>query len=246
MDKVDLWTWLDEILREEAIQSIQSRISTSIRAMKLEKHLSIAGAYKLACKELDHLECWEAGSLINGRPLGDDSFEYFRNWIILQGKELHRQIASNPDSLATATFRFGTLDHPFFEELSNLGTIGEIDTQRLGSLDSVSAYALLPDSPALWDWKDADVSRWHLKLPLLWSRFGSKFQPNHEEMEAKVECALVPGLGLIRVGDRVLHTKGFGEGRVLEVISVDGACRIEFSTGVKVMPLSPRFFELLN
>lgn len=43
-------------------------------------------------------EMWCAGYIMNG-GCSDDSFEYFRNWVISRGKEIYYNAKSNPDSL---------------------------------------------------------------------------------------------------------------------------------------------------
>ncbi len=43
-------------------------------------------------------EMWCAGYIMNG-GCSDDSFEYFRNWVISRGKETYYKAKDNPDSL---------------------------------------------------------------------------------------------------------------------------------------------------
>ncbi|MEW5677229.1 DUF4240 domain-containing protein [Flavobacterium enshiense] len=43
-------------------------------------------------------EIWCAGYIMNG-GCSDDSFEYFRNWVISRGKETYYKAKENPDSL---------------------------------------------------------------------------------------------------------------------------------------------------
>lgn len=43
-------------------------------------------------------EMWCAGYIMNG-GCSDDSFEYFRNWIISRGKDVYYKAKENPDSL---------------------------------------------------------------------------------------------------------------------------------------------------
>lgn len=43
-------------------------------------------------------EMWCAGYIMNG-GCSDDSFEYFRNWVISRGKETYYKAKENPDSL---------------------------------------------------------------------------------------------------------------------------------------------------
>ena len=43
-------------------------------------------------------EMWCAGYIMNG-GCSDDSFEYFRNWVISRGKDIYYKAKQNPDSL---------------------------------------------------------------------------------------------------------------------------------------------------
>jgi Protein of unknown function (DUF4240) len=42
---------------------------------------------------------WAAAYLVNG-GCSDDGFEYFRGWLITQGREVYEQVVADPDSLA--------------------------------------------------------------------------------------------------------------------------------------------------
>lgn len=42
---------------------------------------------------------WAAAYLING-GCSDDGFEYFRGWLILQGREVYERVVADPDALA--------------------------------------------------------------------------------------------------------------------------------------------------
>jgi hypothetical protein len=41
---------------------------------------------------------WAAAYLING-GCSDDGFEYFRGWLIMQGREVYERVVANPDAL---------------------------------------------------------------------------------------------------------------------------------------------------
>ncbi len=45
-------------------------------------------------------EMWCAGYIMNG-GCSDDAFEYFRLWVIAQGREVYENAKANPDSLVT-------------------------------------------------------------------------------------------------------------------------------------------------
>jgi hypothetical protein len=49
-----------------------------------------------------HWNVWGAAYLING-GCSDDGFDYFRGWLIMQGREVFEAAVKNPDSLAGIT-----------------------------------------------------------------------------------------------------------------------------------------------
>jgi len=60
-------------------------------------------------------ELWCAGYIIN-QGCSDDSFEYFRRWIISRGKDVFYKAKSNPDSLITEISE--DIDYYDFESLN--------------------------------------------------------------------------------------------------------------------------------
>ena len=50
-----------------------------------------------------------AACIINGGT-SDDRFDYFKNWLILQGQYVFRQALKDPDALAESRFRSTTLN----------------------------------------------------------------------------------------------------------------------------------------
>ena len=42
---------------------------------------------------------WAAAYLVNG-GCSDDGFEYFRGWLIMQGREVYERVVADPDALA--------------------------------------------------------------------------------------------------------------------------------------------------
>jgi len=46
------------------------------------------------------LSLWAAAYLVNG-GCSDDGFEYFRGWLIMQGRQAYERVVSDPDALAS-------------------------------------------------------------------------------------------------------------------------------------------------
>src|SRR5262249_51849277 len=66
--------------------------------------------WDVALAEAYHWNLWGAAYLING-GCSDDGFEYFRRWLILQGRDVFQAAVKKPDSLADVI----DPDEEFFE-----------------------------------------------------------------------------------------------------------------------------------
>ena len=110
--------------------------------------------------EAYHWDLWGAAYLING-GCSDDGFEYFRRWLVLQGRDVFQAAVSNPDTLAEVA---EGLDKLWLVQVSEdggglafLGREFDVATRRLGPLQHRAAPVLrdappappVPHSPAL-------------------------------------------------------------------------------------------------
>lgn len=103
-------------------------------------------------------DLWGAAYLVNG-GCSDDGFEDFRNWLILQGREVFEAALKDPDSLAAALGGDAEVEvecHPAYDAYC----------AATGTDDYAAALAAkypdLPDFPTLggrWDFDDEDEMR---------------------------------------------------------------------------------------
>jgi hypothetical protein len=101
-----------EMLSEEKFWQIVGKSLTSTKNQDDQEQYLISEIEKLTPKEMigfrlrtDYLlystynsEMWCAGSIMNG-GCSDDSFEYFRCWVISRGKDTYYKTKANPDYL---------------------------------------------------------------------------------------------------------------------------------------------------
>lgn len=141
--------WLEAHLAELAPGAI----------VAFEEHTSalLAASYSWAL--------WGAAYLING-GCSDDGFDYFRGWLLAQGRAVFEAALANPDSLA---------DHVPGE--------GEVECEDFLSL-AMSAYEAATDGEELPlvgidlpelgedDWDFDDGAQMQRRYPRLWARFG--------------------------------------------------------------------------
>lgn len=94
-------------------------------------------------------DLWGAAFLING-GCSDDGFDYFRAWLIAQGKSVYEAAVAKPDSLAEVA----RPDEMELEEL--LGVPAEVYQELTGQDDF---YSRLPASPRR-EIPDAEFAVW--------------------------------------------------------------------------------------
>ena len=114
---------------------------------------------------------WAAASLING-GCGDDGFEYFRGWLIVQGRELFEKSVADPDSLADLpVIGPPTLDRPCIECEETLYIAMRAYRAATGEELPADAFTIrYPELDAGWDFDFDDrtkMERWRPRLTAL-------------------------------------------------------------------------------
>lgn len=111
---------------------------------------------------------WAAASLINGGS-GDDGFEYFRGWLIVQGREVFAQSVADPDSLADLpVIRPPTPDRPSIECEQTLYIPMRAYRAAFGEELPADAFTIrYPEPDAGWDFDFGDRTKMERRLPRL-------------------------------------------------------------------------------
>ena len=115
---------------------------------------------------------WGAAYLING-GCSDDGFDYFRAWLIAQGKEVYEAALANPDSLVSVAEE----DATELEDL--LGVPAEAYESATGAADFYSRLPAAPrrdisdDEFAVWSDGEGDIDE--RKARELYPRLFEKF-----------------------------------------------------------------------
>jgi hypothetical protein len=238
------WEWI-KYLKSQGIRSSSStdEIENLLHTVSEDEKASLRKEYSSLMGDADTLLLWEACSLVSGRPQSDDSFEYFRNWILFGGEEFYLASVATPDSLEELCRKNGrSLESPFFEGLSVLG-------QEL-SLSSIPEGPLTQEffHKREWNWADSSDLQIAEHLPKLWNIWGSSFRWEAETDQSDTTASFeAPGLGVIRVGDRVRHKFGLGEGVVVEILVADAAlAKIQFPAEEKPFRITSAHFELTD
>jgi len=108
-------------------------------------------------------DIWGAAYLING-GCSDDGFDYFRGWLILQGKTVFEKALQNPDSLA---------DLPGLEEDVECEDVLYVARQAYESVTGNEMPLVQTNLPPLgddWDFDNRDEMK--SRYPKLFTKFG--------------------------------------------------------------------------
>ncbi|MFG1805300.1 DUF4240 domain-containing protein [Streptomyces sp. NPDC049040] len=111
---------------------------------------------------------WAAAYLING-GCSDDGFDYFRGWLISQGREAFERIVADPDSLAeTPVVRQVALDGLDLESEDMLGIAWNAHLAATGEQLPRGAFTIrYPVLDATWNFDFDDRAEMARRLPRL-------------------------------------------------------------------------------
>ncbi len=123
---------------------------------------------RLFDRTLDELYTWDlwAVAYIVQGGCSDDGFEYFRAWVISQGRRAHAVAVSDPGVLSLAIDADSEAEE---RECEDLLSAGRQAYEELTGEYGPDRVAPVPDSPAGEQWGDGDLER---RFPALWQRWG--------------------------------------------------------------------------
>ena len=123
MSPDDFWSLVDAS-RGGDVEEQSERLHELLVALPPEELVSSALHTEAAEEELNTWLVWAAGYLLAG-GMSDDSFDYFRTWVVSRGRAVFEAAVQDPDSLASVEpdgdedgESFGYVVHEVFEELT--------------------------------------------------------------------------------------------------------------------------------
>jgi hypothetical protein len=236
----EIWGWLTSAKAAGiSTRSDAAAIERSLERLPASAKSMLAAEYSILHAKADSLMVWEACSLMLGSPASDDWFEYFRNWLLWSGRRVFSTAIENADDLEEVC-RAENVDtlNPFFEPLSVLASYSDVDipapNKPLG-MDQFTGRG--------WNWMDSSPERIAADLPKLWQIYGDRFQWELESPEGGASCE-APGLGTVKLGDRLLHRAGYGVGVVENVLVAEASIvAIAFVDQTRSMRVTSEHFE---
>ena len=155
-------------------------IEAALQPLELEDILEFQRIFDRLHERSYRADLWGAAHIINGGAT-DDGFDYFRGWLIAQGREVFSAALEQPDSL-DALFK-GDTEADFLGELEGMLTVAEqlwlertgLDEEDMDEAVGKSVIKLLELGDfSAWTGEDgqADASKCKVVYPRLWARFG--------------------------------------------------------------------------
>ena len=167
MDEREFWRLIDR--SREAANGDVERQSAELRALlegrSREELEGFARRYETLEWESYHWDVWAAGYLLAG-GMSDDSFDYFREWLITRGERIFRMALEDADALADA------LPPTEDEDLEAEGfgwSVKELYEEKFGEEMPIFDDVEPRGEPAGEDW-DEDEAELKARFPRLWAR----------------------------------------------------------------------------
>lgn len=98
MTRDEFWTHI-EATRDADADEHAERLTERLAKLSVDDILDFEHWWETALNTAYRWDIWGAAYLING-GCSDDGFEYFRPWLVLQGRKVYESAVENPDSLA--------------------------------------------------------------------------------------------------------------------------------------------------
>jgi hypothetical protein len=163
MTKDEFWEHIRATRRTDPDEHAE-RLATRLARMPVKEILAFGRWWETLDAKAYTWELWGAAYLING-GCSDDGFDYFRRWLLLQGRKVYEAAMKDPDSLADVLKGDGEVEaevNPAYD--AYCATTGREDYYEALK----AQYPKLPALPALnndWDFDDdAEMRRRYPKL----------------------------------------------------------------------------------
>lgn len=167
--EVEFWSLISRSKAKAEDSYEQIEILTEILSTRSEEDII---AFQKIFEELYassyRSDLWGAAYIING-GCSDDGFDYFRGWLIAQGKETYYNTIENPEYLVRVIKEEEAGDVECEDMLSAAGNAYHAKT----GIDYGAFLDMIPSKaypPIDFDWKEEDDSLKN-KFPKLWKKF---------------------------------------------------------------------------
>jgi hypothetical protein len=172
------WKIIEEAGRSRATPKAHEKsLAVQLRKLSQNDLIAFEVAFRTYLNNAYSWDLWGAAYIIHGGA-SDDGFEYFRRWLVAQGRAVYEAALANPDSLADAKVTAGPEGLWEFEEIYYVaGTVfktsgGAGDIRDFSPMES----GLGGPGPSGEKFED-DPGYFAKRYPKLWKRFGENPLP---------------------------------------------------------------------
>lgn len=169
VDLSELWD-LVETARTEVDDPADADAVAEVLAAYLEERgpavvVAFDAALRSVVDESYTTLLWAAAYLINGGA-SDDGFDYFRGWLVAQGRDVFEAAVAEPDSLAEVpAVQAAMAEGETLESEEMLAVAWDLYESLTGDELPEADRAALPQLEPMWDFDDEDEMR--ARLPRL-------------------------------------------------------------------------------
>jgi hypothetical protein len=164
VDRQAFWSLVDEARASAPDDRAVAERATALLAVRpREDILAFQQIFWDLMAESYREPLWGAAYLING-GCSDDGFDYFRGWLISQGREVFESAVADPDSLAGhPAVQEAAKDYSELDYESMLGVAHGAHRAAQGEEMPPDAYTISYGDPGPgWDFDDREQTRRHL------------------------------------------------------------------------------------
>ncbi|MCU7822026.1 DUF4240 domain-containing protein [Kitasatospora sp. DSM 101779] len=173
MDKQQFWDLIEAARRPDPddAEAVVGRATALLAARARQEILAAQQLLWDLMAESYRGDLWGAAYLING-GCSDDGFDYFRGWLIVQGREVFERAVAGPDSLAELpSVREAAAKHEDLECEHTLGLAWDAHLAATGEQMSGDCYTIAyPEIAFGWDFDDEEETV--RRLPRLAALYG--------------------------------------------------------------------------
>jgi uncharacterized protein DUF4240 len=186
VDRERFWALVEET-RGDDCEEHASRLTARLRALPSDEIVAFQRVYDQLMDESYRWDLWGAAYLVNG-GCSDDGFDYFRGWLVGQGRATWEAVLRDPDALAAHPLLQDPDWEAFEDDLSCEDLMGAAfdayeavtgeDIYQAATTEAALGAAGEPSSnkPAGEHWDFDDLDEMRRRYPRLWSRVGDSYE----------------------------------------------------------------------
>ena len=165
MDEDAFWAMIDaRVSVSEALDVDVSALQAALQRLPLDEIAAFDAILQRRMRTSYTWSLWGAAYLING-GCSDDGFDYFRAWLIGQGRDIFERALSDPDSLAD----YCVIDNAGCEDMLSVAVRAYEVASGGGRMPWTPGYR--PELGSRWDFEDAAEMK--ARYPRLHGKFAA-------------------------------------------------------------------------